>query len=135
MDRADLVANAWRWKCGVQEQPHRSAQQPKFNFAELRVSEWSPEFEKKMRNRLIFGAIRYGRMGHGSIPKGKPVYDRCASIRARLERFEQTGNAEWLIDIANMALLTYEERVHPRFHFEAVDEAHETSYHDKILKL
>jgi len=127
-----FLNNLWRWKCGL---PELQPEQTTFvDIKELRKTEWSPEFEQKMRNRLVFGAIRYGRMGHGRIPPGKPEYDRCASIRARLERFEKTGNSEWLIDIANMALLIYEERVHPNFHFAHVDGDAEDSYHDKIKK-
>lgn len=96
---------------------------------ELKYTEWSPEFEKLMRNRLILGALRYGRMGHRSIPKDKPKYDRCGSIRKRIKFFENTGNAEWLVDIANLALLMFEEHQHPNFHFNSVDDG----YHDKII--
>lgn len=124
--------NLWRWKCGLPEVDYTL--QPKFDIEELRRTEWSSEFEQKMRNRLVFGAIRYGPMGHGGIPPGKPQYDRVASIRARLDRFERTGNAEWLVDIANMALLIYEERMHPNFHFRAVDGDDDDAYHDKVVK-
>jgi len=124
--------NLWRWKCGLPEEewPVRDD----FNLEEMYRTEWSPEFIQGMRNRLVFGAIRYGKMGHGSIPHGKPEYDRVASIRARLDRFEKSGNAEWLFDIANMALLIYEEHVHPNFHFDHVDGDADDSYHDKIVK-
>ena len=124
--------NLWRWKCGLPEQEWPISSE--FQLDELFQTEWSPEFEKAMRHRLVFGAIRYGRMGHGGIPPGKPEYDRVASIRARLNRFERTGNAEWLVDIANMALLIYEERVHPTFHFKHVDGDDKESYHDKIVE-
>ena len=43
---------------------------------ELKASEWSPEFEQLMRNRLVMGGLRYGKLG----AKGKPVYDRMTSI-------------------------------------------------------
>ena len=122
--------NLWRWKCGLPELGPKQFTP----LQDMKETEWSPEFEQAMRNRLVFGAFRYGKMGHGSIPPGKPQYDRVASIRARLERFERTGNAEWLVDIANMALLIYEEHVHPNFHFRAVDGDDEDSYHDKIVK-
>lgn len=125
-----FLDNLWRWKCGLPERLFS----PKYNYQELYESEWSPEFEHFMRNRLILGAMRYGRMGHGQVPRGKPVYDRCESIRQRLERYEKTGNAEWLVDIANLALLMFEERIHPNHHFSATDDTDTNTYHDKILK-
>lgn len=104
--------------------------QPKININDLYKSEWSPDFEKLMRNRLVMGCLRYGPMGHGSQPKGKPTYDRCSSIRRRLENFEKDGNSEWLVDIANIALLIFEEHQHPNFNFDSVDDG----YHDIVIK-
>ena len=97
---------------------------------ELRETEWSPMFEKLMRNRLLMGALRYGRMGHGNIPKGKPVYDRVTSIEKRLGFFKEDKNLEWLVDISNMCLLIFEEKSIPNSHFSSVDDV----YHDEIIK-
>lgn len=127
-----FLDNLWRWKTGIPEK-EIGVPSPK-KLEELSKTEWSTEFEKRMRNRLIFGAYRYGQMGHGRIPAGKPTYDRCESVRKRLGFFEQTGNAEWLVDIANLALLIYEERVHPKFHFKHIDGDTDESYHDNIIK-
>ena len=122
------LSNLWRWKCGLEEIDFSKVEN--ISLEDLRKSEWSNEFEELMRNRLLLGALRYGKMGHGSIPEGKPKYDRCDSIRKRLKFFEETGNAEWLVDIANMSLLMFEERVHENFHFSASDD----TFHDKIIK-
>jgi hypothetical protein len=124
-DRKFFLNNLWRWKIGSPEKEV----EPVIDYTSLKKTEWSPEFEKLMRNRLILGGLRYGRMGHGSLPKGKPKYDRCESIRKRLKFFEDTGNAEWLVDIANLSLLMFEERQHNNFHFNSIDDG----YHDKII--
>lgn len=126
-----FLNNLWRWKCGLPENP-KPASNPNI-ISDLQRTEWSPDFEQLMRNRLVFGAIRYGVMGHGEIPKGKPKYDRCESIRQRLLRYEKTGDANWLADIANMALLMFEERYHPKHHIGEFEDE-EDLYHDKILK-
>lgn len=131
MNREHFIRNLWRWKCGLPEIPPTKPNPNLVN--DLWKTEWSPEFEQMMRNRLVMGAIRYGRMGHGEIPLGKPKYDRFESIRKRLRFFEETGNAEWLVDIANLALLMFEERYHQNFHVESVDGDSEKAYHDKIL--
>lgn len=129
--RKDYYYQAWCRKAG--NVPEKSIK-TQLKYTELVKSEWSIEFEKLMRNRLILGAYRYGKMGHGEIPYGKPEYDRIESIKQRLDRFQKTGNAEWLVDIANMALLIFEERVHAHFHFESIGEDNEYTYHDKIKK-
>lgn len=90
---------------------------PKFTLDELAASEWSPEFERLMRNRLIMGALRYGKLG----TPGKQVYDRLSSIRRRLMNYECSGNLELLVDIANLALCEFVECHHPLRHWHAVD--------------
>ena len=106
--------SAWYRFAGVELEEEKQE-----TFESLWESEWSPEFMEKMHLRLVQGSVRYGKMGHKSHPFNKPRYDRCESIRKRLNKFEETGNAEWLIDIGNEALLMFEEQDHPNFHFEA----------------
>lgn len=90
------------------------------DYEALKKSEWSPRFEEFMRNRLLMGALRYGRM-HA---KGKPDYDRLAGARKRLQQYEETGNLECLVDVANMALLEFEEGRHPNRHWDAINGDH-----------
>ena len=87
---------------------------------ELSRTEWSPNFERLMRNRLIMGALRYGRL-HA---RNKRAYNRIASIRKRLDLYEQTGNLETLVDCANLCLMEFEETRHPLAHFDAADDKH-----------
>src|SRR3954468_9098065 len=91
---------------------------PRFSFNSLKKSEWSPEFEQLMRNRLIMGALRYGLLNDS----GKPNYDRMASIKKRADKYAETGNLEFLVDMANLCLLEFEEGQHPNKHFHAVDD-------------
>lgn len=99
---------------------------PMPSLDELRASEWSPEFENLMRNRLVMGAFRYGRI-HSS---GKPAWDRVESIKQRIDAYEKMGNTEYLVDIANMALLEFEEGTHPEKHFASTDDA---DHHTRII--
>lgn len=85
---------------------------------ELRQSEWSEAFERLMRNRLVMGALRYGRLGAAQ----KPRYDRVGAICKRINEYSKTGNLELLVDVANLALLEFEEGRHPKRHFSPVDD-------------
>jgi len=91
---------------------------PKPSLESLKKTEWSSKFEQLMRNRLIVGAFRYGLINE----PGKKRYDRTDSIRQRLDLYNETGNAEHLVDIANLCLMEFEEPNHKRFHFKAQDD-------------
>ena len=88
------------------------------SLEDLQRTEWSPEFERLMRNRMITGAYRYGRLKENN----KPLYDRTASIRERLKLYEATGNLEHLVDVANLCLCEFVESNHPNKHFKAIDD-------------
>lgn len=88
------------------------------DYNKLLKSEWSPEFEQLMRNRLIVGALRYGRLGN----LNKPQYDRIASIITRANKYAIIGNSEYLVDIANLALCEFVEGNHPNKHFNSIDD-------------
>jgi len=67
----------------------------------MRESQWSSEFEQFQRNRLIFGAHRYG------MEFGNASYDYVGALRTRLREYEETGNLEFLVDVANYAMLEF----------------------------
>lgn len=113
-DRAFFLKNLWRWAAGLPEIAEGAARYTE----DMWQTEWSPRFEKLMRNRLIMGALRYGKLN----APGKPQYDRMASIQKRAKLYAETGNLEILVDIANLALLEFEEGRHPKRHFTAIDE-------------
>ncbi len=79
-----------------------------FSYEALVQSEWSPVFEKLMRNRLIIGAFRYGKLN----ATGKKEWNRLDKILSDVQRYIETGNTEVLVDIANHALLEFEEGIH-----------------------
>ena len=112
MDRAHFMRNLWRWSAGMPEQEPES-----FGIDALRRSEWSPTFEQLMRNRLVLGAFRYGKLN----AEFKSQWDRMPSIERRAAEYQRTGNLELLVDIANLCLLEYVEGRHPLRHFEAMD--------------
>lgn len=84
----------------------------------LKKTEWSTKFERLMRNRMLMGALRYGLLG----AKDKPNYDKITSIRQRLDLYEQGGNAEHLVDIANLCQVEFVDESHPNFHWKSEDD-------------
>jgi hypothetical protein len=74
----------------------------------LRRTERNPEFEELRMNRMIMGAFRYGRLGAAA----KPQWNRVEDMIRRLRGYQQDGNAEHLVDVANLAQLEFTEGEH-----------------------
>ncbi len=112
MTLVQFMEDAWRDLAGAIPLPPPR----KHTLAELQKSEWSDEFEALMRARLLQGAFRYGLFAE---PQKRPT-DRIASMRKRIDRYEQTGNLEALVDVANFALTEFVRSGHPKKHFHTV---------------
>ena len=97
------------------------------DLEELERSQWSPEFERLMKNRLVMGSLRYGK--HNC--PGKPNYDRIGSISRRLNEYREDGNLEHLVDAANECLCEFVDEVHPhpKRNFNSIDDGKHTEIH------
>lgn len=81
-------------------------------------TQWSWRFERLMRNRLAMGYFRYA-----PLSKQKPgKMDNIGSIKKRVALYEETGNDEVLVDIANIAMVEFILGAHPKKHFKAEDD-------------
>jgi uncharacterized protein YyaL (SSP411 family) len=85
---------------------------------ELHATTWDTQFLEYMFNRLIMGRLRYG-------PKkaNAPKYDYAGSIEGKIKLYKETGNTEYLVDIANYAMLEFRHGAHPSKHFSSTDDA------------
>jgi len=110
--------NLWRWKCGMSEleEPIKVT----LDFEALAKSQMSERFVEYMTNRMVLGTFRYGKWQDNK--KNGVKIDRISSIRKRLDLFEKTGNSEYLVDIANLAMIEFEISDHPNLHFAAIDD-------------
>jgi len=113
-----FVDNLWRWKCGLEELEETPFEP--IDIDKLAKTQMSQRFIDLMTNRMVLGTLRYGRWQDNK--KNKVKYDRVGSIRKRLELFEQTGNSEYLVDIANFAMIEFEISDHPNLHFSPKDD-------------
>lgn len=92
---------------------------PQSDYATIRATQWSHQFETFRRNRMAMGYLRYGPFNHPD----KPVYKNVESIIERAKLYLETGNDEHLVDIANLAMCEFIEGVHPLKHFTPTDDA------------
>jgi len=110
-----FLDNLWRRTCGMKE-IELLENVPDLEI--LKETQWSNEFESLMRNRLIMGAFRYGIFGL----KDKPKFNSVNSIIQKAKLYQETGNDEILVDIANLAMVEFIEGNHPNKHYKAVDD-------------
>lgn len=92
----------------------------------LEETEWSPVFERLMRNRLLMGAFRYGTFAEKKIQmQSNDAWDLLEPITKKVRLYNATGNTEYLVDAANYLMLAFEFDPHPRKHFVALDDHHD----------
>lgn len=79
----------------------------------LPQTEFSKPFMQGMLNRLAVGYHRYG-----PAKENASINDFIKSIDVRIAKYLETGNTEYLIDVANYAMLEFVAPSHPNAHFD-----------------
>ena len=67
-------------------------------------SEYSTEFDRKRQNAII---VSYHKYGPSRDNFKKEMVDAIGSLKKNLKKFEETGNTEYLIDVANYAMFRF----------------------------
>lgn len=79
--------------------------------------DFSNEFVSLMKNRVVVSHHKYGWMSD--------MYPELAqavkSIQTRVDKYLETGNKEWLIDVANFAMIEFKYPSLPEAHFKSTD--------------
>jgi hypothetical protein len=84
----------------------------------IEKSEFSCEFVEKMKQRMVTSYFKYGPVAENY---GKSRVDAIASLKKRLAKYEATGNTEWLVDVANFAMIEFMYPQHRKAHFRPTD--------------
>jgi len=80
-------------------------------------SEVSEIFIEGMRNRMAMSFFKYGKITDAYPHK----INALESLRKRLDKYEETGNTEWLMDAANFAMIEFMCPSHIKAYFKATD--------------
>jgi hypothetical protein len=80
-------------------------------------SEFSRTFVQGMADRMAMSFFKYGRVAEG-YPRR---VDAIKSLKLRLEAYEETGNTELLMDVANFGMIEFMHPRHPKAHFKPTD--------------
>jgi len=77
-------------------------------------SEVSADFVQGMADRMAVSFHKYG-------PVAESTSDHIASLIKRLEKYGVDGNTEWLMDVANFAMIEFMKPRHPYAHYRPTD--------------
>lgn len=80
----------------------------------LNDKEFSEPFVQGMRNRMATSVHKYG---HVKDSRANTDFVRC--LEDRLAKYKDDHNTEWLMDVANFAMMEFEFPVYPDAHFRA----------------
>jgi hypothetical protein len=81
-------------------------------------SEFSETFVQGMYDRMAVSYFKYGKVADACPDK----VDALASLEMRLKRYRETGNTEWLMDVANFAMIEFMRPRHPKAYFKGTDD-------------
>lgn len=85
------------------------------NVNDILQRDWSKEFIDLMQNRIIVSHYKYGWISQNYPELAKAI----DSAEERLRLYRETGNTEWLVDLANFAMIEYMHPSHQQAHFRA----------------
>jgi hypothetical protein len=88
------------------------------SYDEILKTEYSEEFDKIRKDMVVTSYFKYGPIKDNSEQKLK---DNILSLEKRLTAYKETGNTEFLADIANFAMFEFMHPQHPKAHFKATD--------------
>lgn len=84
-------------------------------------SEFSTEFVQGMADRMSVSYYKYGRVADAYPHR----VDAIASLGQRLQKYLDTGNTEWLMDVGNFAMIEFMQPSNREAHFRSTD-SHES---------
>ena len=85
------------------------------NVNDILQRDWSNEFINLMQNRIIVSHYKYGWISQNYPELAKAI----DSAEERLRLYRETGNTEWLVDLANFAMIEFMHPSHQQAHFRA----------------
>lgn len=77
----------------------------------------SAKFHYLMNAAMLVSAYKYGAVGDAYPER----VNALASLQKRIAMYQETGNTEYLVDVANFAMIEFMHPAHGNAHFKATD--------------
>ena len=82
------------------------------------TKEYSEKFDELRKNRVKMSFHKYGSAAENY---GKGYVSAIGSLEKCLQKYKETGNTEYLCDLANYAMFEYMYPQHEKGHFRATE--------------
>ena len=77
-------------------------------------TEYCDNFDELRKNRMVVSFHKYGPV---NMNYGQRLVSAIDNLEKRLELYKETGNIEYLCDVANFAMIEFMYPQHPNRHF------------------
>lgn len=84
-------------------------------------TEYSEKFDELRKNRMVVSHYKYGGIKENYDKKNGMFVDMHKTIELRWKKYLETGNTEYLADLANFCMIEFMYPQHSNAHFEATD--------------
>lgn len=88
-------------------------------FKDILKTEWSYHFEELQKKAMVMSYYKYGKVNQNH--KSDNLMDAVANLEKRLQMYKETGNTEFLVDVANFAMIEFMCPQHTNAHFRGTD--------------
>jgi hypothetical protein len=83
-------------------------------------TEYSTKFDELRKNRMVVSFYKYGTIAANY---GEHLISALDNLKKRLVLYEETGNTEYLTDVANFAMIEFMYSQHEKAHFNDLSES------------
>lgn len=98
----------------------KRGQQIAGDFEAILATEYSGRFDDIRKKMMVMSFYKYGplKQNYGTFK----CMDAIGNLKKRLNKYEETGNTEYLCDVANFAMLEFMHPSHPSAAYGPTDD-------------
>lgn len=96
-------------------------------YEKLLQTEYSEEFDKIRKDMMVMSHYKYGWVK--DCYETYKTADAMKSLQMRIDKYLETGNTEYLCDVANFAMIEYMYPQHRNAHYKSTDSSESPGLH------
>lgn len=89
------------------------------DFDKILKTEYSQKFDDIRKKMMVMSYFKYGPLIENY--KKEKTINAIGSLEKRLKKYKETGNTEFLADVANFAMIEFMNPQHPKAHYKPTD--------------
>jgi hypothetical protein len=86
---------------------------------QILLTEYCYHFDDIRKNQMVMSFYKYGPVSENY--KSEKTLDAIGNLKKRLQKYEETGNTEFLADLANFAMIEFMYPQNPKAFYKPTD--------------